>query len=226
MEYLLMLILVLFPFVWGSVGEGILDGLMNISNKISDKRELPKKFNTSKKLIKDYLKIQKNLRHKMDAIVHCRNEDVSFRTLLDNLEDLLDVLSLEAPRFDDSNKNDLLVRNFPQAYFKVHIQLIRYDDSLNIIFDQLISLIYGDYDDPHINDINALRDEVTEIIVSIRREAENIIKPYRREKNELFKVDVKHAKEIIEYEKQFIKEQRAALKNVGADNSILKLEKV
>ncbi|MES5398116.1 hypothetical protein ABU952_18640 [Bacillus amyloliquefaciens] len=220
MEYLLLLILVLFPFVWGSVGEGIL----NISNKISDKRELPKKFNTSKKLIKDYLKIQKNLRHKKDSIVYCRNKDVSFRTLLDNLEDLLDVLSLEAPRYDDSNKNDLLVRNFPQAYFKVHIQLIRYDDSLNIIFDQLISLIYGDYDDPHIKDINALRDEVTEIIVSIRREAENIIEPYRREKNELFKVDVKHAKEIIGFEKQFIKEQRA--RNVAADNSILKLEKI
>ncbi|MBR7817995.1 MULTISPECIES: hypothetical protein [Bacillus] len=222
MEYFLLLILVLFPFVWGSVGRGILDGL----DKISDKRELPKKFNTSKKLIKEYLKIQKNLRHKKDAIVHCRNQDVSFRTLLDNIEDLLDVLSLEAPRFDFTNKNDLLVRNFPQAYFKVYIQLIRYNDSLNIIFDQLISLIYGDYDDPHIKDINALRDEVTEIIVSIRREAENIIKPYRREKNELFKVDVKHAKEIIEYEKQFIKEQRAALKNVAADNSILKLEKV
>ncbi|CUB45877.1 MULTISPECIES: hypothetical protein [Bacillaceae] len=222
MEYFLLLILVFFPFVWGSVGRGILDGL----DKISDKRELPKKFNTSKKLIKEYLKIQKNLRHKKDAIVHCRNQDVNFRTLLDNIEDLLDVLSLEAPRFDFTNKNDLLIRNFPQAYFKVYIQLIRYNDSLNIIFDQLISLIYGDYDDPHIKDINALRDEVTEIIVSIRREVENIIKPYRREKNELFKVDVKHAKEIIEYEKQFIKEQRAALKNVAADNSILKLEKV
>ena len=198
MEYLLLLTsLLLLPLAaWGPE---IFDGLMNISNKISDMRELPKKYNTSKKLIRDYLKIQKNLSLKM----------------VDNLKDLLDVLRLEAPRFDHSNKNDLLVRNFPQAYYKVYIQLIRYDDSLKIIFDQLISLIYGDYDDPHIKEIKALRDEVTDIIVSIRREAENTIKPYRREKNELFKVNVKHAKERIEFEKQFIKEQRA-LNNAGS----------
>ncbi|QXW84049.1 hypothetical protein [Bacillus sp. LJBS17] len=215
MEYLLVLILVLFPLAWGSVGGAIFEGLLNLSIKISDKRELPKKYNTSKKLIRDYLKIQKNLSLKMDAIVYRPNKDVSFTTLVDNLKDLLDVLRLEAPRFDHSNKNDLLVRNFPQAYYKVYIQLIRYDDSLKIIFDQLISLIYGDYDDPHIKEIKALRDEVTDIIVSIRREAENTIKPYRREKNELFKVNVKHAKERIEFEKQFIKEQRA-LNNAGS----------
>ena len=214
MEYLLLLTsLLLLPLAaWGPE---IFDGLMNISNKISDMRELPKKYNTSKKLIRDYLKIQKNLSLKMDAIVYRPNKDVSFTTLVDNLKDLLDVLRLEAPRFDHSNKNDLLVRNFPQAYYKVSIQRIRYDDSLKIIFDQLRSLIYGDYDDPHIKEIKALRDEVTDIIVSIRREAENTIKPYRREKNELFKVNVKHAKERIEFEKQFIKEQRA-LNNAGS----------
>uniref|UniRef100_UPI0034A0C51C hypothetical protein n=1 Tax=Bacillus atrophaeus TaxID=1452 RepID=UPI0034A0C51C len=201
------------------MGGAIFDGLMEIS-------ELSKKFNASKKSIRDYLKIQKNLRHKIDAIIYRPNKDVSFKTLVDNLEDLLNVLSLESPRFDRSNKNDLLVRNFPQAYFKVYIQLIRYDDSLKIIFDQLLSLIYGDYDDPHIKEIKDLRDEVTNIIVSIRREAENTIKPYRREKNKLFKVNVKHAQEIIEFEKQFIKEQRAAQKNAVGNNSIVKLNKV
>ncbi|MEC1666406.1 hypothetical protein [Bacillus mojavensis] len=218
MEYLLLLTLLLLPLAWGPE---IFDGLMNISNKISDKRELPKKYNTSKKLIRDYLKIQKNLSLKMDAIVYHPNKDVSFTTLVDNLEGLLDVLRLEAPRFDHSNKNDLLVRNFPQAYYKVYIQLIRYDDSLKIIFDQLISLIYGDYDDLHIKEINDLRDEVTDIIVSIRREVENTIKPYRREKNQLFKVNVKHAKERIEFEKQLIKKQRAALKSAEENNSIV-----
>ncbi|MCY7751401.1 hypothetical protein MOB18_20275 [Bacillus inaquosorum] len=226
MDYILAVLLLLFPLVWLPFGEDILDGVKEISNKIFAKRRLSKRFNASIKSIKDYLKIQKNLRLKMDAIKRRPNNDVSFTTLVDNLKDLLDVLNLESPRYDFSNKNDLLVRNFPQAYFKVYIQLIRYDDSLKIIFDQLISLIYGDYDDPHIKEIKALRDEVTDIIVSIRREAENTIKPYRREKNQLFKVDVKHAKEIIEFEKQFIKKQRASLKNAAEDNSILKLEKI
>ncbi|CAI6329393.1 MULTISPECIES: hypothetical protein [Bacillus] len=226
MEYILAVLLVLLPLVSFSVGEDILDGVKEISNKIFAKRRLSKRFNASKKSIRDYLQIQKKLKHYMDAIIQRPNKDVSFTTLVDNLKDLLGVLSLEGPRFDFSNKNDLLVRNFPQAYFKVYIQLIRYDDSLKIIFDQLISLIYGEYDDPHIKEIKALRDEVTDIIVSIRREAENTIKPYRREKNQLFKVDVKHAKEIIEFEKQFIKKQRAAVKNVAEDNSILKLEKI
>lgn len=215
MEYIFAVLLLLFPLVWFPFGEDILDGVKEISNKMFAKRRLSKRFNASKKSIRDYLKIQKNLEIKMDAIKQRPNKDVSFTTLVDNLKNLLDVLCLEGPRFDFSNKNDLLVRNFPQAYFKVYIQLIRYDDSLKIIFDQLISLIYGDYDDPHIKEIKALRDEVTDIIVSIRKEAENTIKPYRREKNQLFKVDVKHAKEIIEFEKQFIKEQRA-LNNAGS----------
>ncbi|AYK68252.1 hypothetical protein ABS751_10490 [Bacillus subtilis] len=191
-----------------------------------EKRRLSKKFKTNKRLISGYLNIHDNLKSTLDTVEgHSKsNYSLDFKNLVGEFNRLLDVLNINSSRFH--NKNDLLVRNFPQAFFEVYVLLMRYDDSLKIIFDQLLTLINGDYDDPHIKEINELRDEVTNIIVTIKKEVENTIKPYRDEKNELFNIDVKHAKKIVKFEKQLMEKQRVAFKNYVEDSSIVSLEKV
>ncbi|MHC6167525.1 hypothetical protein [Bacillus velezensis] len=228
MMYYLMFLVAVLPitpaFVWLIEEYEICDALKEFHKKIFAKKRLSKKFGTSKKTIRDYLRIQDNLKSSMNALKHHRKHSVNLKTLINALENLLNLLDLETPRsnfFYTNDKNILLLRNFPQAFLKVYILLIRYDDSLKIILDQLLSLINGDYDDPHIKEINELRDEVTDIIVSIRREVVNTIKPYRSERNELFKIDVKHAKKNIEFEKQFIQKQRATLESALEDNSTM-----
>ncbi|MEC0400865.1 hypothetical protein ACO0DA_03440 [Bacillus subtilis] len=200
---------------------------MEILNRIFvEKRRLSKKFKTNKRLISEYLKIHDNLKSTLDTVEgHSKsNYSLDFKNLVGEFKRLLDVLNINSSRFH--NKNDLLVRNFPQAFFEVYVLLMRYDDSLKIIFDQLLTLINGDYDDPHIKEINDLRDEVTNIIVTIKKEVENTIKPYRDEKNELFNIDVKHAKKIVKFEKQLMDKQRVAFKNDVEDSSIVSLENI
>ncbi|MCY7883157.1 hypothetical protein MOD62_16350 [Bacillus spizizenii] len=200
---------------------------MEILNRVFvEKRRLSKKLKTNKRLISEYLKIHDNLKSTLDTVEgHSKsNYSLDFKDLVGEFNRLLDVLNINSSRFH--NKNDLLVRNFPQAFFEVYVLLMRYDDSLKIIFDQLLTLINGDYDDPHIKEINELRDEVTNIIVTIKKEVENTIKPYRDGKNELFNIDVKHAKKIVKFEKQLMEKQRVAFKNDVEDSSIVSLEKV
>ncbi|MCY9397653.1 hypothetical protein [Bacillus inaquosorum] len=200
---------------------------MEILNRIFvEKRRLSKKFKTNKRLISEYLKIHDNLKSTLDTVEgHSKsNYSLDFKNLVGEFNRLLDVLNINSSRFH--NKNDLLVRNFPQAFFEVYVLLMRYDDSLKIIFDQLLTLINGDYDDPHIKEINDLRDEVTNIIVTIKKEVENTIKPYRDEKNELFNIDVKHAKKIVKFEKQLMEQQRVAFKNAVEDSSMEQVQQL
>ncbi|QAW06671.1 hypothetical protein ES968_22175 (plasmid) [Bacillus subtilis] len=197
---------------------------MEILNRIFvEKRRLSKKFKTNKRLIDEYLKIHDNLKSTLDTVEdHSKsNYSLDFKNLVGEFNRLLDVLNINSSRFH--NKNDLLVRNFPQAFFEVYVLLMRYDDSLKIIFGQLLTLINGDYDDPHIKEINDLRDEVTNIIVTIKKEVENTIKPYRDEKNELFNIDVKHAKKIVKFEKQLMEQQRVAFKNAVSMEQVQQL---
>ncbi|MCY8056500.1 hypothetical protein [Bacillus inaquosorum] len=200
---------------------------MEILNRIFvEKRRLSKKFKTNKRLISEYLKIHDNLKSTLDTVEgHSKsNYSLDFKNLVGEFNRLLDVLNINSSRFH--NKNDLLVRNFPQAFFEVYVLLMRYDDSLKIIFDQLLTLINGDYDDPHIKEINDLRDEVTNIIVTIKKEVENTIKPYRDENNELFNIDVKHAKKIVKFEKQLMEQQRVAFKNAVEDSSMEQVQQL
>ncbi|MDO3655391.1 hypothetical protein [Bacillus subtilis] len=200
---------------------------MEILNRIFvEKRRLSKKFKINKRLISEYLKIHDNLKSTLDTVEgHSKsNCSLDFKNLVGEFKRLLDVLNINSSRFH--NKNDLLVRNFPQAFFEVYVLLMRYDDSLKIIFDQLLTLINGDYDDPHIKEINDLRDEVTNIIVTIKKEVENTIKPYRDEKNELFNIDVKHAKKIVKFEKQLMEKQRVAFKNAVEDSSMEQVQQL
>ncbi|WP_039076331.1 hypothetical protein [Bacillus sp. MSP13] len=152
------------------------------------------------------------------------NDSLDLKNLVGEFNRLLDVLNINSSRFH--NKNDLLVRNFPQSFFEVYVLLMRYDDPLKIIFDQLLTLINGDYDDLHIKEINDLRDEVTNIILTIKKEVENTIKPYRDEKNDLFNIDVKHAKKIVEFEKQLMEQQRVAFKNAVEDSSMEQVQQL
>ncbi|MGG0878017.1 hypothetical protein [Bacillus inaquosorum] len=200
---------------------------MEILNRIFvEKRRLSKKFKTNKRLISEYLKIHDNLKSTLNTVEgHSKsNYSLDFKNLVGEFTRLLDVLNINSSRFH--NKNDLLVRNFPHAFFEVYVLLMRYDDSLKIIFDQLLTLINGDYDDPHIKEINDLRDEVTNIIVTIKKEVENTIKPYRDEKNELFNIDVKHAKKIVKFEKQLMEQQRVAFKNAVEDRSMEQVQQL
>ncbi len=185
-----------------------------------------KKFKTNKRLISEYLKIHDNLKSTLDTVEgHSKsNDSLDLKNLVGEFNRLLDVLNINSSRFH--NKNDLLVRNFPQSFFEVYVLLMRYDDPLKIIFDQLLTLINGDYDDLHIKEINDLRDEVTNIILTIKKEVENTIKPYRDEKNDLFNIDVKHAKKIVEFEKQLMEQQRVAFKNAVEDSSMEQVQQL
>ncbi|MFU2203115.1 hypothetical protein [Bacillus subtilis] len=184
---------------------------MEILNRIFvEKRRLSKKFKTNKRLISEYLKIHDNLKSTLNTVEgHSKsNYSLDFKNLVGEFTRLLDVLNINSSRFH--NKNDLLVRNFPHAFFEVYVLLMRYDD----------------YDDPHIKEINDLRDEVTNIIVTIKKEVENTIKPYRDEKNELFNIDVKHAKKIVKFEKQLMEQQRVAFKNAVEDRSMEQVQQL
>lgn len=189
--------------------------------KASFKMEYLKKYRTSFKTMKSYLKILKML-IRIENELHygvLNGSDSTYamiRRVTEQIEDLIEVIHPEHVELHATT-----LRNYPAAFHDVYISLIPYEDSLKVINDHFLSLIKKQMYTPGQSvEINEIATEYCELIRTMRTDALNQIKPYKEEKDEDFDTDIKTAKAIIEFEKELIQKNRVVSRGIWEQGKI------